>query len=801
MALTPGTRLGPYEIVSALGAGGMGEVYKARDTRLDRTVAIKVLPEHVASDPELKQRFEREAKTISSLNHPHICTLYDVGNQDGVDFLVMEHLEGETLAQRPAKGALPLDQALKTAIEIADALDKAHRQGITHRDLKPGNIMLTKTGAKLLDFGLAKLRPAGAPGAVGLSEAPTISSPLTGAGTILGTFQYMAPEQLEGQEADARTDIFAFGAVVYEMVTGRKAFEGKSQASLIAAILEREPPALSSLEPMTPVALNYAVTVCLGKDPDDRWQTARDLLRELKRVETGTARIGISPRVASRWRLSPLRAAVLGSAMTFMIVWGVLRLDQDAGVLPVTRLSVPLAGQQLALEAGGQVALSPDGTLLAYAANDQLYLRPLAEMQATAISGTEDAQDPLFSPDGQWIGFWRAGRLHKISVNGGAVIQLSAAPDWQGATWGQDDAILFARFNAGVLRVAGTGGEPEVLIPLSADEGIIRRPQMLPGGEAVLFTFSRAGRGAWDRDAQVVAEVLRTGERRVLVPLGMDARYLPTGHLAYMQERTVFVVPFDPERLEVTGPAVPLIENVSLYRGSGVVQFATSSTGTLVYVPLTLGGGSPTLTWVDRDGGEEPVAGVDGRSFEYPRLSPAGSRIAIGIRGVNTDLWIHDVARGGLSRLTFDPGEDETPLWTPDGQSITYAATRGTARLTLQSLADGSGEGNPADSGSQPHHAREVESNRMNGVTQGSKSLYRYQIQVVAGRTLLLACAAVISPNRFPHRQAGPVRGQPHSCSAPQALSRERSLRRERGGPVRGHPRRGADRLYNQAQH
>ena len=328
MALAPGVRLGPYAIVSALGAGGMGEVYKARDTRLDRTVAIKVLPEHVASDPELKQRFEREAKTISSLNHPHICTLYDVGREGDTDFLVMEHLEGETLAQRLTKGALPLDQALQTAIQIADALDKAHRQGITHRDLKPGNIMLTKAGAKLLDFGLAKLRPGGAAGAVGLSEAPTMSSPLTGAGSILGTFQYMAPEQLEGQEADARTDIFAFGAVVYEMVTGKKAFEGKSQASLIGAIMHSEPTPISNLQPVSPPALDRVVKKCLAKEPDRRWQAASDLHDELQWITEAGPQVGLAssavdaiavPRTAWR-RARPLALASLVTAVGVGIV-------------------------------------------------------------------------------------------------------------------------------------------------------------------------------------------------------------------------------------------------------------------------------------------------------------------------------------------------------------------------------------------------------------------------------------------------------------------------------------------------
>ena len=408
MPLERGTRLGPYQIESPIGAGGMGEVYKATDTRLERTVAIKVLPAHVASDPERKQRFEREAKVISGLNHPHICTLYEFDNHEGTDFLVMEYLEGETLADRLRKGALPLDQALKYAIEIADALDKAHRQGVTHRDLKPANIMLTKAGAKLLDFGLAKLKPTGPQ-----SDASTkLADALTEQGTILGTFQYMAPEQLEGKEADARSDIWAFGCVVYEMITGRKAFEGKTQASLIGAILHKEPTALSSVEPLSPPGLDYVAQTCLAKDADDRWQSSGDLLRELKRVQAGGA-ISISataiPQPALWQRPIPaVLAALLLVALGGLAVSSLTR-SAPAPSAPITRMLIVLPQAQVQTNAGWRgVAISPRGTHVVYVANRQLYLRALDDLEAQPLPGTEgsDAATPFFSPDGQWVGFF-----------------------------------------------------------------------------------------------------------------------------------------------------------------------------------------------------------------------------------------------------------------------------------------------------------------------------------------------------------------------------------------------------------
>ena len=702
MPLQPGTSLGPYKIESPLGAGGMGEVYKARDTRLDRTVAIKVLPEHVAADPDLKQRFEREARTVAALNHPHICTLYDIGREGETDFLVMEYLDGETVAQRLEKGALPLDQALTVAIEIADALDKAHRQGIVHRDLKPGNIMLTKAGAKLLDFGLAKLKPTEQAG--GLSALPTQPANLTQEGAILGTFQYMAPEQLEGQEADARTDIFAFGAVVYEMVTGKKAFEGKSQASLIGAILKDEPRPVSEIQTMSPPALDSIVKTCLTKDPERRWQSIGDVGRQLELAASGSVTTSVAPGpLASNLPLSrravPLIAAsAVAALITGLSVWSATR-PPPATSQPPTRFSITLPhDQRLSGGAENQVALSPSGTYLVYAANFRLYLRAMNELGATPIAGTEGAFSPFFSPDGQWIGFWQAEELKKVAVAGGTVIPLGPSTQPSGVSWGPEDTILYAQFSTGIFKVPGAGGTPELLIP-SPDGGTARRPQMLPGGKAVLYTFagrSNADGADWRTGAQVVVEDLETGDRRTLVQGGMDGRYLPTGHIVYLSGATVFAVPFDLERLEVTGPAVPLIVGVAQRFGSGVAQFGTSTTGSLVYVLRNAGGNLRRLVWVDRNGQEE-MLDEEPQPFQYPRLSPEGRQIALAVQSGDQvvgsrNIWVYELERQRLRRLTVDIGEFESPLWSPDGQHIMYAARRGTERLTLVRAADGSGE-------------------------------------------------------------------------------------------------------------
>jgi serine/threonine protein kinase len=468
LALTPGTRLGPYEILAAIGAGGMGEVWKARDTRLDRTVAIKVLPETLAADPQFRDRFDREARAISQLTHPHICTLFDVGEQQGTAFLVMELLDGETLADRLTKGALPLDQALTIAIQIASALDTAHRAGITHRDLKPGNIMLTKAGAKLLDFGLAKTAAPIVAGA-GLSMLPTTPPGLTAQGTILGTFQYMAPEQLEGQEADSRTDIFAFGAVVYEMLTGKKAFEGKSQASLIGAIMHADPLSLSTLQPPISPTLERIVRKCLAKDPGERWQSAKDLHDELKWIaEGGTAVAPVGARTRTPW---PERAAWITAAAGVLIaLFSFLRPVPVPATGDVVRLSILapdktlFTGQSYITVGVPQLAVSPDGRAIVFAAaapgaKPTLWLRSLDAVTAHSLPGTEGAESPFWSPDNRWIGYFADAKLKKIPASGGPSQVIAAnASDNRQASWGPDDTIIFARGSTGVLRVPSSGG-------------------------------------------------------------------------------------------------------------------------------------------------------------------------------------------------------------------------------------------------------------------------------------------------------------------------------------------------------
>ena len=500
MPLTPGTSLGPYQIDAPLGAGGMGEVYKATDTRLDRTVAIKVLPEHVAADPDLKQRFEREAKTISSLNHPHICTLYDIGNQEGIDFLVMEYLEGETLAQRLEKGALPLDQALTIAIEIADALDKAHRQGIVHRDLKPGNITLTAAGTKLLDFGLAKLKPA-AEGAARLTALPTQSAGLTAQGTILGTLQYMAPEQLDGKEADARSDLWAFGAILYEMVTGKKAFEGDGQASLIAAIMHVDPPTMSTLQSMTPPALDHVVTTCLAKKPDDRWQSAGDVGRHLKWITEGGSQPSVAASVTGApqragWRQAMpwmLAALVVGGIVTGAAVWSLTRLDAPR----VARF--PLGGAISFADASGVpwVAVSPDGTRVVYVSTgSQLYVRQFDQLEVVPLRGGVGI-NPFFSPDGNSVGFRGPGftddNLYRVAIDGGPRITLSEGIGGIfGASWGPDDTIVFASTApAPLFLVSAAGGSDNYSRNSPREKLLTDGPSSFPAVRRCCSTLSR----------------------------------------------------------------------------------------------------------------------------------------------------------------------------------------------------------------------------------------------------------------------------------------------------------------------
>jgi eukaryotic-like serine/threonine-protein kinase len=700
MTIAAGTRLGAYEVISPIGAGGMGEVYKARDMRLDRTVAIKVLPDHFADLGASRERFEREAKTIASLNHPHICTLYDVGREGSTDYLVMEYIEGETLAQRLTKGPLPLQQVLQYAIEIADALDKAHRKGITHRDLKPGNIMLTKGGTKLLDFGLAKLAQDNAP-VTPESQQATLKDAVTAQGTILGTLQYMAPEQVEGKtdEIDARTDIFAFGVVVYEMATGKKAFEGKSQASLMAKILETDPAPMATLAPMTPPALDRLVKRCLAKDPDDRWQSARDLEEELKWItDSGVQAVkafGAAPEAGRTFGARTLGFIAAGAFFAAAIVGVAVWFLKPAPTLPkaVTRFTIaPPANQLLftdAAPAGFVLAISPDGTRIAYESHPagssqfQLYLRSLNSLESVPIPGAEHGLDPFFSPDGQWLGFYSGEALKKVPVNGGTAITLAPVTTGVQPAWTSQGTIFFGTAFGQLYQIPDAGGNPQALFQLDKGEAGERDPVLLPGGKEVAFTSSV---GSGTGGGRVSVRSLATGERHDLIPAqAIRLRYVPPGYLVYAQNGNLMAAPLDLTRLALTAPPVTVLEGVLSSAGSGTAQYDISASGTLVYMP---GQHTPLkLVWVDRRGGEQPV-NAPPHSYVLPRISPDGRRVAVGVEESDAQVWLYDLERDALTRVTFQGAPNVDPIWTPDGQRITY---KGTGNLIYWQPADGSG--------------------------------------------------------------------------------------------------------------
>jgi predicted Ser/Thr protein kinase len=718
MSVNAGTRLGPYEILSAIGAGGMGEVYKARDTRLDRIVAIKVLPTHLADRSELRERFEREARTIASLNHPHICTLHDIGQQDGADYLVMEYLEGETLAQRLQKGPLPLEQVLQCAIEIADALDKAHRKGVTHRDLKPGNIMLTKTGTKLLDFGLAKLKQEATPANVPLSELPTANDPLTAEGSIVGTLQYMAPEQLEGKEVDARTDIFAFGAVVYEMATGKRAFQGDSQASVISAIMTSEPAPISSLQPMTPPALDRVVKKCMRKDRDERWQSARDVADELKWIgESGSGASAAVPTTSTKGlRVLGRRGLILSSLVVILLVslvaaLVVRNLKPAATEAPktVSRFTITLPpGQQLAgLNSGPAVAFSPDGTHLAYVARQngtqQIYLRAMDSLEARAVPSTEGAVNPFFSPDGQWLGFFAGQEMEKVSVNGGVAISLGSAIEHGGASWGSLGMIAFApRVNGVLQQLPSTGGVPQPLTIGETGDVSHRWPEYLPDGKAILFAAGTTGINF--TNAQVAVLSTRGGERRNLIQGGTQPRYALSGHLVYAQGGSLMAVAFSPQGLEVAGTPIPLVEGVLQFPVNGVAQYSLSNTGSLVYISGGIQSAQSKLVWVNRSGVEQEIAAPP-HAYLNQRLSPDGQRIAVTVTDQESQIWLYDLSRNTLTRLTFQGNENNAAAWTPDGKRIAFTSNQRPYHLFWQ-MADGSGglEGLNGSSNNTPNN-------------------------------------------------------------------------------------------------
>ncbi|HEX7254014.1 MAG TPA: protein kinase [Thermoanaerobaculia bacterium] len=697
MSIAAGTRLGPYEVISLIGAGGMGEVWKARDTRLERTVAVKVLPERLSLSPESRQRFEREAKTISALSDPHICTLYDVGNQDGVEYLVMEYLEGETLSDRLAKGTLPFDLVLRYGIEIAQALEKAHRQGIVHRDLKPGNVMLTKSGVKLLDFGLAKaVAPADQPGA--LTSLPTAMpvSNLTEKGTILGTFQYMAPEQLEGKEADARTDIFALGAVLYEMATGKKAFSGATQASLITAIMSSDPVPISQLQSTSPPALDYVVKTCLAKSPDDRWQSAADVKQALGLTSqsSSSAAGSVAPfRRRGRWRIL---LAVL--AIPALIVLGFLlgrSTSPRAAATPVVSFSLsPSPGESFA--SGGLVlAFSPNGRTIAIVVRregtTQISIRDVGSFDPKLLAGTEGATFPFFSPDGAWLGFYADGKLKKIPSAGGPVIVLCSAPEGAGATWLPDDTIVFSPdWREGLQRVPGAGGAPKILTQPDPARGENYHwlPEALPDGSAVLFTDQKGASGS-PGEANVATLSLQTGKWQTIIEKGTNAHYLVGGYIVYERDGVLLAAPFDARRLSVTGPSVPVLQGALVDPDYGTTQVAISRSGSVAYLAGTAAPPESTLVVVDRAGNERPLTGLR-RPYEDLALSPDGRLLALTIIGEPLNVWLYDLARDTLNRFTFE-GDNRDPIWSSDSRRVIYVAGRQNRFHLRWKPIDGSG--------------------------------------------------------------------------------------------------------------
>ncbi len=667
----------------------MGEVYRGRDSRLDREVAIKVLPSHLSQNPDLRVRFEREAKAISGLQHPNICVLYDVGRQDGLDFLVMEYLEGETLAARLLRKPMTPDETLRIGIEVADALDKAHRSGIVHRDLKPGNVMLTKGGAKLMDFGLAKLQAfaggaqSGTPAFSAVATLPSMTSPITVAGTVVGTVQYMSPEQIQGKEADARSDIFAFGAMLYEMLTGKRAFEGKSQLSVASAVLEKDPDPISAVQPLTPPTLEHLVRTCLEKEPDQRFQSAHDLKLQLQWMTAGGSQAG-APAVVVSQRKSQQKilqaATVLGWLLAVAaLVFAAMYAKRLTSAQQLVRAQIERPGGfDFRFVLDGPPAVSPDGQQIAFVASKDnrsaIVVQRLSTEKAEPLAGTEDGIFPFWSPDAKYLGFFSNGKLRKIEAAGGPVQALCDAPDGRGGAWNEQGTILFApRINGPLQRVSDGGGTPEEATPGKKDDNQFtnRNPYFLPDGKHFLFV-QRTGQ---DTVGSVYAGSLDGGETKQILPVGSNVAY-SNGYLFYVKDSTLIGQRFDAAAMRFEGKPIPIAESIEYYNPRNIGYFSVSQ-NVLVYRQATPG--NRELVWLDVTGKElehwgEPAPYTGGT------FSPA-SRMAVLFRenpGVHgNSLWLADTERRTITRLTPDSELDQRGVVSADGKSLLTTTTSG----------------------------------------------------------------------------------------------------------------------------
>jgi serine/threonine-protein kinase len=699
--LTAGTKLGVYQVVAQIGAGGMGEVYRARDTRLQRDVALKVLPEIFAADPGHMARFEREARLLASLNHPQIAAVYGVEESDSCRALVMELVEGPTLADRIAAGPIPLEETLPIAKQVAEAVEYAHDHGVIHRDLKPSNIKVTADGTvKVLDFGLAKALT-DEPTETDLRNSPTLSAVATMQGVILGTAAYMSPEQAKGKPVDRRADIWAFGVVLVEMLTGKPLYTGETPAETLASVMMKDP-SLGALPADTPPAIRNLIQRCLNKDPRQRLQHIGEARIILADALSGTAPAEpVGAQRKTRERLAWTAAAALALTAIAFAIGFALRTPKPSQPMQAVRLNAEIGvDASLDTSLGASALLSPDGTRLALVAigadeKRRIYVRSLDGLLGTALAGTENASDPFFSPDSQWIGFFAHGKLKKISVQGGAAVTLCDAPTDRGGSWGEDGTIVFTPdIVVPLSKVSSAGGKPEPLTTLDKQAGDVthRWPQVLPGSNAVLFTSATRSVGPIAEDADIVVYSMASGQRKTVQRGGFYARYLPSGHVVYTHEGTLFAVPFDLKRLEVTGQPTPILEGVVTAPDFGAAQFSFSETGTLEYIAGSGGSQTVSIYWMDHEGKFMPLHETPGRYYN-PAFSPDGKRLALEINdGKRSDIWVYKWERDTLTRLTFTGEANTNPVWAPDSQRITYSSREKGGTYNLWWIrADGGG--------------------------------------------------------------------------------------------------------------